>query len=285
MSDMSIFKGNALANSDLFKNIQQVDDNLLSGASDFTSRRISIKGSKFREIVNGDQVNVSKDDSMNIVIVNAAPISRTYYEGSYDPSNVAPPVCWSHDSKVPAPEVDSPKASNCQQCPMNVKGSGQGETRACKFQQRLAIVPENDMNSVYQLALPATSIFGDSKDGNLPMQAYAKFLKAHSTPAIAVVTEMYFDEHSDIPKLFFKPARPLSEEELHQMVELKDSKEATRAVTFTVAQTDRVKDKPAPKAQAVAEEVPEPVKTETKRKPKQEESIPDLGSIIDEWDD
>lgn len=287
MSDMSIFKGNALANSDLFKSIQQVDDNLLSGASDFTSRRISIKGSKFREIVNGDQVNVSKDDSMNIVIVNAAPISRTYYEGSYDPSNVAPPACWSHDSKVPAPEVDSPKASNCQQCPMNVKGSGQGETRACKFQQRLAIAPESDMNNVYQLALPATSIFGDSKDGNMPMQAYAKFLKAHSTPAIAVVTEMYFDEHSDVPKLFFKPSRPLSEEELHQMVELKDSEEATRAVTFTVAQTDKVKEKPAPapKVEAVAEEIPEPVKTATKKKPKQEDTVNDLGSIIDEWDD
>ena len=287
---MAIFKGNALANSDLFKSLQQVDDNLLSGASDYTSRRISIKGGKFREIVNGDQVNVSKEDNMEIVIVNAATLSRTYYEGSYDPSNVAPPACWSHDTKVPAPEVENPKASNCQQCPMNVKGSGQGETRACKFQQRLAITPANDLKNVFQLSLPATSIFGDSKDGNMPMQAYAKFLKAHSTPAIAIVTDMYFDEKSDVPKLFFKPARPLEENELQQVIELKDTEEATRAITFTVSQTDKVDKKQpvkasAPVEEATQEEVPEPTKNVATKKAKKEVTNVDLSNIIDEWDD
>lgn len=294
MSELSLFKGNALANSDLFKSLQQVDDNLLSGASDYTSRRISIKGGKFREIVNGDQVNVSKDDSMEIVIVNAATISRTYYEGSYDPSNVTPPACWSHDSKTPAPEVENPKCSNCQQCPMNVKGSGQGETRACKFGQRIAIAPAHDMNNVYQLSLPATSIFGDSKDGNMPMQAYAKFLKAHNTPAIAVVTEMYFDEKSDVPKLFFKPARPLTEEELQKAIELKNSEDAERAITLTVSQTDKVESKALPKKQPVEEpkaevaepeEVVEEPKKTVAKKQKTETVDEDLSSILDEWDD
>ena len=295
MSDMSLFKGNSMVSSDLFKSLQEVDDNLLSGSSDYTSRRISFKGSKFREIVNGDQVNVSKEDSMNIVIVNAAPLSRVYYGGEYDPSNVTPPTCWSDDTKTPAESVpvDKRMSPTCAQCPMNIKGSGQGETRACKFSQRLAIAPELDLGTVYQVSLPATSIFGDSKDGNMPMQAYAKFLRAHNTPAIAVVTKMYFDENSDVPKLYFKPERPLDEAELAKAVELKDSEEATKAVTFTVSQTDKVSPAPeAVKKQAVKEapapekeEIAEPTKAASTKPKKQAVEESDLKNIIDEWDD
>ena len=36
-------------------------------------------------MVNGDQVNVKSDGFINAIIVNAAPISRTFYSGQYDP--------------------------------------------------------------------------------------------------------------------------------------------------------------------------------------------------------
>ena len=104
MSDLTLFENNALATSDLFKSLNDVNDNLLSGGGG-GARRISLRGGKFREIVGKEQVNVSKDDNMNVVIVNAAKISRTYYAGTYDPENPAPPACWSADTQTPAPEV------------------------------------------------------------------------------------------------------------------------------------------------------------------------------------
>jgi hypothetical protein len=53
---------------------------VLSGSGGGEKRhRISLNGGKFREFSGGEQVSVSKEDNMNIVVVNAAPISRTYY--------------------------------------------------------------------------------------------------------------------------------------------------------------------------------------------------------------
>ena len=59
---------------------------------------------------------------------------------------------------------------------------------------------------MYQLQLPATSIFGKDKKG-MGMQQYVAFLN-QGAPSIGVITKMYFDEDSAVPKLFFKPERP-----------------------------------------------------------------------------
>ena len=142
------------------------------------------------------------------VLVNAAPISRSYYEEEYDPS------------------------VRCMDCKHNIRGSGYGSSRACRFSQRLAILPEEDFGTVYQLRLPATSIFGEARDGNLPMQAYARFLKEHDTPAVAVITQMYFDDDSPTPKLFFKPKRPLTEDELREAGDMINHVDTIRAITL-----------------------------------------------------
>lgn len=301
MSDITLFENNALANSDLFKELQDVNNNLLSGSGGGEqNRRISLNGKSFREIVNGEEVSVSDENNMNMVIVNAAKISRSFYDGVYDPKNPTPPTCWSADTTAPAPEVpeDQRQAKRCMDCPQNVKGSGQGEGRACRYAQRIAVALEGQLDKVYQLQLPATSVFGAAKDGNMPMQAYANFLNAHNTPAIAVITNVRFDKGSSVPKLFFKAVRPLDEEELQQVVALKDSPATLKAITFTVAQTDGV-DKPAPKAEAPKkkeepkplfdneEEAPveEPTKVVKKTAPAPSGDDGDLSSIIDNWDD
>jgi len=243
MSDVDVFKGNSLVSSDLFAKLKELNDNLSGGAgSGSQNRRISLRGGKFRQVVNGEEMRVSKNDSMEMVIIDAAKIARTYYEGTYDPKNPEPPVCWSADTNTPAPEVpeDQRQASRCMDCPQNVKGSGAGQGRACRFSQRLAIAFPQKLGEVYQLQLPATSIFGETKDNKMPMQAYAKFLRANDMPAVAVVTEMYFDENSEVPKLFFKPVRPLTEEELEKALEMREHQDTKRAITMTVAQTDGV---------------------------------------------
>lgn len=299
MSEMTLFGGgNPLVNSDLFKSLRDMNKTL-AGGSGGGGKRISIKGNKFRLFVDGEQVSVSKDDHLNIVVVNVAPISRTYYEGTYDPNNTAAPTCWSADTKTPSPDVpaEQRKASRCTDCPMNVKGSGQGDSRACRYNQRLAITLEGKPDEVYQLQLPATSLFGDGKNGKMPMQAYAKFLDAHNTPIIAVMTKMSLDENSETPKLFFSPVRPLTEEELNEAVAVKDSEDAIKAITLTVAQTDGTKKKdsaagtksynPAKEKIIVddEDEIEEPKKVEAKKSTPAADPKASVSALVAEWDD
>ena len=292
MSDMTLFEGNSLVSSDLFKKLQETDDNLTGGSGGIKSHRISLRGGRFRELVNGEQVNVKSDGFINVVVINAAKLSRTYYKGTYDAENPSAPTCWSPATQTPSSDVpkDQMQASRCMDCPQNIKGSGQGESRACRFSQRLAILLEGQMDTVYQLQLPATSIFGEARDGNMGMQAYAKYLKAHKTPSIAVVTQMSFDENSDTPKLFFKAVRPLNEDELNQAVSMKDSEDAIKAITLTVSQTDGVQAKRDGAVQEDEVDIREPVPAPKKVAKKKEVAAPsdeeaDLASIVDDWDD
>ena len=215
---------------------------------------------------------------------------------------VTAPTCWSSDTDKPDDNVDAPQASRCADCEQNVKGSGKGESRACRYSQKIAVSLEEDMDNVYQMQLPATSIFGDTKEGKMPMQAYARFLKAHNTPVIAVVTEMKFDENSSVPKLFFSPSRPLEEVELNKAVASVESDATKNAIEMRVFDTDKNKEpkeevvvervprkkKAAPVLEVVeeAEEVEEPAKKVSK---KVEETPPEedkkLSSLMSQWDD
>lgn len=299
MSDMTLFgAGNPLVNSELFKSLQDMNKTLAGGPG--VGKRISIKGNKFRMFVGGEQVSVSKDDSLNIVVVNAAPVSRTYYEGTYDPNNPSAPTCWSVDTRNPAPEVpsDQVKARSCAECPMNIKGSGAGESRACRFNQRLAVTLEGKPDEVYQLQLPATSIFGKADGSNMGMQAYAKLLNAHNTPIIAVLTEMRLDENSETPKLLFKPSRPLTEDELRAAVAAKDTEEAIDAITLTVAQTDGAQKntsaggskaynpaKEKIEVDSEEDEIEEPKKVSSKKATTEPAAKVDLSKLVQDWDD
>lgn len=290
MSEMTLFKGGLPAY------LKGTDDatNSLAGTGDggLGARRISIKGGVFREFIGGKEYRVSEDRSMNVVIVKAAAkVSRIFYSGSYVEGEAVSPTCWSSDSQRPDERVKDKQAATCLSCPQNIKGSGQGESRACRYQQRLAVVLEGDIDKkeVYQLVLPPTSVFGDGEKGRLPLQAYARHLKNHGTPITGVVTEMRFDTASPTPKLIFKPVRPVTEEEFNVVQELKDSPEAVAAITLTVAQTDGVKDKarPAlakPEVTAVAVEgVEEPKKAAPKKTAATAE--PKLEDLVGEWDD
>ena len=299
MSNLELFKGTSLVNPDLFKSLMDMNKRMAGGGG--SGRRISIRGGKFRMMVDGEQVAVNKSGELNVVILNAAGVARTYYEGSYDPENPAPPKCWSHDTRVPAPEVseENRMAARCSDCPMNIKGSGQGESRACRFSQRLAVALEGEIDKVYQMQIPAASIFGEARGNQMGLQAYIKFLTAHNTPAIAVMTELTFDENSDAPKLYFRPARGLEEAELATALEVKDSEDAIKAITLTVSQTDDVTDaakaaekpKAATKAKAKAKtedgEVEEPKKVEKKTTaPAPSADTADkLSAVLAGWDD
>jgi hypothetical protein len=286
MSEMTLFKGGLPA---YLKDATDETTNALAGG-ELGARRISIKGGVFREFIGGKEYRVSEDRAMNVVIIKAAPkVSRKFYAGSYVEGEVVAPACWSTDGMRPDESVKEKQSATCMTCPQNIKGSGQGDSRACRYEQRLAVVldGEIDKEEVYQLVLPPTSVFGDGEKGKLPLQAYARHLKSNNVPIIGVVTEMRFDTSSPTPKLVFKPVRPVTEEEYDIVKKLKDSKEAIFAITMTVAQTDNVKDKPKATSKVEkkveVEEVEEPKKAVTKKAVAIAE--PNLADLVGEWDD
>jgi len=270
MSELALFKGGLPA---YLKGMQDETTEALAGGSG-GAKRISIEGGVFRMLVGGKEIAVNEDRAMNVIIVKAAQNnSRIFYSGTYVKGQVSSPDCWSNDGITPDVKAKNRQASKCMDCPQNAKGSGQGDSRACRFQRRLAVIPENEPNGfVYQLALPATSIFGDGENGKLPLQAYAKHLAAHRAPITGVVTEMRFDTNSSTPKLTFKPVRPISEQEFEMVQKAKDSPEALSAVTLTVSQTDTVKALPTPAV--------EPTVVSKKAEPETK-----LADLLDEFDD
>ena len=202
--------------------------------------QITIGGRRFSKSVGGDPVGVV-DGSLNMVIVNAAKLARTYYKDTYDSENPSAPTCWSSDTQRPSPDVplEQKQAARCMDCVQNIRGSGEGGGRACRFSQRLAIILEEQMDTVYQIRIPATSIFGRPENGNMGVQAYAKYLQKHKTPSIAVVTQMYFDNSVDMPKLFFKAVRALDEQELEVALKQKSSLAASTAALQTMVTQDK----------------------------------------------
>ncbi|NBW11695.1 MAG: hypothetical protein EBR82_27055 [Caulobacteraceae bacterium] len=300
MTAMTLFGGNAKTNA-LLADIKDDLTDTIAGSSASVNRRISIEGRVFREMVNGREVRTSEENSMNVVMLKAAPISRMYFEGSYVKGKIVKPTCWSLDTQVPDKAVpqEQRQAERCMDCKQNIKGSGTGESKACRLQQRVAIMLEGDIDrrEVYQLNLPPTSVFGDAENNKMPLQAYGRFLKAHNTHAISVITEMRFDSASSTPKLVFKAVRPLEEDELRVVLEMRDHPDTTKAVTLTVSQMDNVlpapaeapkltqpKAKPEPVAVSDDEEVAEPKKM-TKKTAVVVEDKSDMADIVGEWDD
>lgn len=295
MSEMTLFSkgGNTLPAHLKNLELDATTKALMGGSGGSGGKRISIRGNVFRMMVDGKEIAQNEDRAMNIIIAAAnANVSRTFYAGTYQEGQAMAPTCWSNDGVTPDIKSEQPQASKCASCAQNIKGSGQGDSRACRFSQRLAVLLENDIRGdIYQLTLPAQSIFGAAENGKMPLQSYAKFLGSHGLPVTAVVTEMRFDTASATPRLTFKAVRPLNEEELAQTQEKGQSAEAKSAIAATAAQMDgatkssapaveapKVAPKAAPKVEAEAvEETAEPTKRTKKAAPK------DVADILDDW--
>jgi len=195
-------------------------------------RKISIKGGVFRLIADGKEVAAIEERYLDVVLVNAAPtVSRAFYKTKFKEAESSAPVCWSNNGDTPDTTVPSPQAVKCATCPMNIKGSGDGDTRACRFNQRIAVVLANDMQgNIMQVTVPAKSLFGKEDNGNFPLQAYARWLSAQSIEPNEVITRMKFDTKEESPKLFFKTMRWLEDEEFEMVDTQCKAENATKAI-------------------------------------------------------
>lgn len=216
---------------------------LLGGGTGVSTKRISIKGGVFRLLAGGKEIASIEERHLDVIIVKAAPkVARVFYAAKYDNNAAAAaPDCWSNDGEKPDASIKEPQAKSCAQCAQNIAGSGNGQSRACRYQQRLAVVlANNPEGDVLQLALPATSIFGKEDGDKRPLQAYARYLAAQTPPISPdmLVTRMKFDMKSESPKLVFAPVEWVSDYEV--VKQQAESKEAALAINMTVAQADGV---------------------------------------------
>jgi len=321
MSNITLFNASNVPAFARNNELSETAKALTGGGSGVSTKRISIKGGVFRLVAGGKEIASIDERHLDVVIVKAAPkVSRIFYAKAYDADNIAGPDCWSNDGEKPDASIKEPQNHTCLGCPQNEAGSGNGNSRACRFQQRLAVVlANNPEGDVLQLTLPATSIFGKEDGDKRPLQAYARFLAAQTPPVNPeqIVTRMKFDTKAESPKLFFTPVRWLEDAEYESVSKQAESEDAKRAVIMTVAQADGVKAKaapmdipgkptkaapkveaeddedeaPAPKAKAaktkpVASEDDEP---EVRKAPSKETAVPakksKLADIVSDWDD
>ena len=283
-------------------------------------KRVSIRGGVFRLLSEGKEVAKIDERHLDVIIVKAAPkVSRQFYAAAYNPDAAsAAPDCTSSDGETPDKNAKAPQAASCATCPQNVAGSGNGNSRACKYQHKLAVVLESDPEGdVMQLILPAGSIFGKADGDKRPLQAYARYLASQNPPINPeqIVTRMKFDTSVESPTLVFQPARWLTDDEYEVSMSQGKTADADRAVGASAAATDGaapIKLAGAPPAKVKAavveeeDEAPAP-KAKAKAKPKAEvveedESEPEvrkaapaasavpvksskLASIVSDWDD
>jgi hypothetical protein len=257
-------------------------------------------------MVNGKEIEKSNQDALDVVIVNASPhVHRMYFSKSYVAGEkMPPPSCWSSDSQAPDPAVPDAQATSCLACPQNIKGSGPSGTKACRFSRRIAVVRADDMNGdVYQMTLPAQSIFGNGTKDRKPLHEYTDYVRANGQNLMSVVSRVSFDEDSSSTKIGFKPIRVLNDEEYAVCSAKSTSEEAKRAITLSVnvnKEEDgeefeqkkqqpiaRPADPPAPKLE---EDIPEPTVRASEKPtpkpapaPKADQGDVSLDDLVSDW--
>lgn len=239
------------------------------------NKRISIEGRMFRKIVGGKEQSVNTDLSMNVIFVKMAhEATRMYYNKTYVKGAKLSPVCWSADTKTPAPEVKTPISSTCESCPNSVKGSGNGGIgTACRLSWRTALVLENDpAGDVYQLIIPGASAFGKEENGRWPFRPYVQMLANNNVSAGRVVTKMEFDIQASAPRLLFSPFGAVSPEVRSTIIEQGKTRAAEDAVKLTVFIKDDEEEVVAPAAPNV---VRDPAKETAK--------VADVTDIVKKW--
>lgn len=263
----------------------------LAGRASSGVKRIVPKNGTFKLVVGGEEMGKIKGD-LNAIVVNAAPkVGRIFYAKAWSPdAEPTAPDCFSNNGNTPDAKAANPQASNCNDCPQNVKGSGQGQSKACRYSRRIALVLEQDFGTnlegqVYQMNLASKSLFGDNVGDTMTFENYSKYLSGNGKSIDYVVTRISFNDENDNQSLLFNAARYIKRNEYETVQNVANTEQTKALVVMTPSQADGVTKAPAlaaPKA-----EEPEPVKRPSKKAdsdppPSNKKSLAD---VVSAWSD
>ena len=256
-------------------------------------KRIVPKNGIFRKVVGGEEMGKVKGN-LNAIIVNASPaVGRIFYAKQWTPdAEPTAPDCFSNDGRAPDAGSTNPQADRCDSCQQNIKGSGQGNSKACRYSRRIAMVLEEDFGTslegeVYQMNLASKSLFGEgSGDNTHTFENYSKYLSNNGKSLDYVVTQISFNEENDNKSVLFTPTGYINKTQYAVTSQVAQKPEVLKMVIMTPYQAD-VSGKPAqlkapaPKAESPIEE---PAKREKKAEPKPTVKK-DLDSVVKAWSD
>lgn len=207
-----------------------------------TSTAIQIKQNKNFVLPNGEIT----EGPIDLVILDFVSMN-TFYEGTYDKDNPAPPVCFSigdnPDTLIPSVNATDVQAETCAVCPMNkFESAERGKGKACKNMRVLAVMPAEavDEDAIWLLRVSPTGIKA--------YDAYVRNLAQRNNVApIQVVTKVGFDPNSDYPSLRFAPESVLDGDALNFFVSrLEEASELIRTEPdYSQTETEEPAKKPA----------------------------------------
>lgn len=251
--------------------------------------RIVPKNGIFRKVVGGEEMGKVKGP-INAIVVNASPhVGRIFYMKSWSPdAEPTAPDCFSNDGRTPDVGANNPQSDRCDNCPQNIKGSGQGQSKACRYSRRLAVMLEEDFGTalegrVYQINLASKSLFGDSPTDKVhPFENYAKYLANNGKNIDHLVTTILFNEDNDNQSVLFTANRYINRHEYEVLTKASALPETQRLVVMTPYQAD-VSGRSAPKQIATPEVADEPVKRESKKAEAPPAEKKDLKTVLKDW--
>lgn len=292
----------ALLNQDLpdFLQTAGVSELTKALAGKTGAKRIVPKNGIFRKMVGGEEMGKVKGN-LDVVIVNASPkVGRIFYAKAWTPdADPSAPDCFSNDGIAPDAGAASPQASRCDTCAQNIKGSGQGTSKACRYSRRIAVNLVEDFGTslegeVYQLNLASKSLFGEGVgDNSHTFENYTKYLANNGKSLDYVVTTLSFNENNDNQSVLFTPARFINKQEYAVTSEAAKKPETQKLVIMTPYQADMAGKQQAlaaPAAPAAAPKAEEAVAEPTKREStKAEKPTPTtkkgLDDVVKAWSD
>jgi len=256
---------------------------------------VSYRGRVWRVKISGEeQINVDDNGdavaSIEVVLLRSNPKpSKIHYDKQYEDGDEGKPRCWSADGEKPSPEVEDPIHPNCQSCPKNIWGSRISESgkksRACSDTRRMAIAFLSDIEqNIEDPSHEVTPMLLRVPPASLnPLKDYvAGQLAPKGIQPYMLATRIGFDNDAQYPKLTFKPARFLDEDEFNLSSALRDSEESRRILQQveeeyssggTTDVSEESKGAATPKAEAKAAP-PESPKPKKKTKPKKRDVTP-----------
>lgn len=277
--------------SDLTKSLV---GNKTSGA-----KRITHKNGIFRKMVGQEEMGKNKGP-LDVIIVNASPaVGRIFYMKQWTPdAEPTAPDCFSNNGRTPDAGAANPQSDRCDTCSQNIKGSGQGNSKACRFSRRLAVTLVDDFGTalegeVYQINLASKSLFGDSVGENTsPFETYAKYVANNGKSIDWVITRITSNEDNDNQSILFTPVGHINKAQYAVTGELGAKEEVKRLVVMTPYQAQSAGNKAlaAPKADVPTEEEEDEVEAPKKRpstKSNTDAPAPkkNLDSVVKAWSD
>jgi len=270
----------------------------LVGGKTSAVKRITHKNGIFRKMVGQEEMGKTKG-ALDVIIVNASPaVGRIFYMKQWTPdAEPTAPDCFSNNGRTPDAKAANPQSDRCDTCSQNIKGSGQGSSKACRFSRRLAVALVDDFGTalegeVYQINLASKSLFGDSVGENTaPFETYAKYVANNGKSIDWIITRITSNEDNDNQSILFTPVGHINKAQYAVTSELATKEEVKRLVVMTPYQAESAGNKAlaAPKAAAVVEDGEE-VEAPKKRpsvKASTEAPAPkkNLDSVVKAWSD